>query len=264
LLAQEIESLNSLDFSSQGGWILGAAGSGKSTFFQALLWDLVKGNQEPISFETGLSSNSHDAWTRVELDEEKNQLQAIVAYRGPGAGLVGIDELHLDEVGGYLRLLEGRPALITSQGGAIFSTLSSLERQGIGLGYLLESMAFIISLKLVPGVCPYCCRPHNPQPEELRQIGLKPESLKKPYFVTNDGCEFCENRGYSENSLIYEFLRVTPQVVKILQDNPLGNELAIHLIKLGALVPSNSIAREKLYRGRITLNTYAQILQRKI
>jgi len=264
LLSQELEYFSTMELNARGGWIIGPPSSGKSTFLHSLVWSQSEKGLNPISFESKPSEISHKVWPRTHLDDERNQLQSLGSLRGSATNLVGIDELHPDELGVYLRLLEGRAILATSQGGGIFPTLANLERQGIGLGFHLESLQFIISLKLVPGICPYCSRPHQPTAEELTRLGLKPESLKKPYFVSNDGCDFCENRGFSESTLIYELLKVTPQVVKILQENPLGNEIAMHLVKMGTLVPMNSIAREKLYRGRITLNTYAQVLQKKI
>ena len=264
LLSQERDYFSSLNLKYKGGWILGPATSGKTNFYNSLLWDQCEKGLSPISFESNSNSCGYGLWPKVQLDEERNQLQSLGSFRGPGAELIGIDELHPDELGIYLRLVGDRPFLATSNGQGIFPALAQIEKQATGLGFILDSLEFIISLKLVPGICPYCTRPHSPGPEELVKIGLKPESLKKPFFVTNDGCDFCENRGYSESTLIYELLKINSQVIKIIQENPLGNEIASHLVRMGMLFPASSIAREKLYRGKISLKTYLQILQKKI
>ena len=264
LLAQDYEYFCALNLKHRGGWILGSATSGKTNFYNSLLWNQWEKGVAPISFEANTNSHEHKLWPKVQLDDDRNQLQALASYRGAGAELVAIDELHPEEFGMYLRILGDRPILATSQSHGVFPTLAQIERQETGLGFILDPLEFIISLKLVPGTCPYCIKPHSPKPDELVKLGLKPESLKKPLFVANEGCDFCENRGYSESVLIYELLKINSQVIKIIQENPLGNEIASHLVRMGNLIPASSVARDKLYRGKISLNTYLQILQKRI
>ncbi len=263
LLTRDYERITALDLSSKGAWILGKPEMGKSSFLRALLSQEQASTYRSVCYESKPSPLSYPHLS-LPLDEDRSELQTLGALQDSSFDLIGLDELAPSEVSIYLRLLGETPSILVTPAGAVFPTLARLEKEGEGLGFLLDHFHFLIQSKLVPGLCPYCIEPHRPQADQLAELGLKPDSLRKPHFYVSKGCEYCENRGYTDFTLVYELLFLTPPVQRILLENPLGNETAQHLLKSGALVSINQVAREKLYRGKISLETYVQILQKKI
>ncbi|PCJ21233.1 MAG: hypothetical protein COB02_01220 [Candidatus Cloacimonadota bacterium] len=263
LLPSDLNKLHNLNFSERGALIIGGQSSGKSTTYHALLDHSSKNGDRVFSLESQILVNKQKI-TQVQLDEERQQLQALSMSDSSVFGIIGLDQIHLQELAPNLRLIKNTPTFVTCNAHPIFPTLVGLEKSGESLGSILSKFHFIIFQKLVPSLCPYCIQPHRPTSDEITQLGLKPASLKKPIFYFSSGCDYCENKGYTDFTLIYELLTINSSVLKILSENPLGNELAMHLLKSGALTPLNNVAKDKLYSGKISLQTYAQIVQKKI
>jgi len=262
LLPQDYKKICDLDFTKGGALILGGETSGKTSLMHGLINSCLK-DKLTITIEEDPQKNFYQ-FPQLQLDTNRSQFGSLASLSTHAVDAVAFDSLYPQEIHSTLRVLPKKACLITSQAGAVFPTLASLEKQGENLGSILSRLHFVISLKLVPGLCPYCAQPHPLKPAEVAQMGIKPETLKKPSFYYSGGCEYCENRGYMEFTPIYELLWITPQTQKLLQENPLGNEVAMHLLKTGNLTPMNNVAKEKLYRGFIGIQTYAQILQKKI
>ncbi|MCJ8345725.1 hypothetical protein MJH12_09305 [bacterium] len=263
LISSDLTKFHKLNFKEKGGLILGSQSSGKSTTYHSLLSHSTNKNEKAFSLESQILCTKQN-FTQVELDEDRQQLQALSISDSSIYDVIGIDQLHLQELATNLRLIKNTPTFITCNSHPIFPTLISLEKSGESLGSILSKFQFILYQKLVPSLCPYCIQGHRPTADEITQLGLKPATLKKPIFYFSEGCDYCENKGYIEFTLIYELLMINASVIKLLSENPLGNELAMHLLKSGALTPLNNIAKDKLYSGSISLQTYAQILQKKI
>ena len=117
---------------------------------------------------------------------------------------VVLDGIHPTELASCARITGNQTLFASLSANPIFPTLSTIEKQGESLGFLLNKFNFIIYVKLVPSLCPYCSQPHRASNDEISQLGLKPETLKKPFFYYAEGCDYCENR-VTDFSIIYEF-----------------------------------------------------------
>jgi type IV pilus assembly protein PilB len=265
LLPAELKKMQDHDWSSRGMLILGAGNSGRSTSFQAVIHDQKLSGMSKVLLEEKPGPRFSHA-TQVLLDSERGQLQSLPYLATSGSiEMIGIDGLVPQELSTVLRTVRNRPFVVTCTSSyPVVPFLTGMEKQGIGLGFLLSSFEFILFQKLVPELCPYCIQPHIPKPDEIAKYRIKPESLKKPVFSYSGGCDYCQNTGSAGYTLIYEFLHVTPQVKKLLQEMPISNELAVQLLKCGALTSLNNVAKEKLYQGLISMQTYVQILHKKI
>ena len=263
ILPAEIQKIRSMNFGDRGALILGPSGMGKTVFLNALLSENHLKNNHYLYFSDHPTTKLNNV-SLIELDDQRLQLQALNAANMSSFDGVVLDGIHPTELASCARITGNQTLFASLSANPIFPTLSTIEKQGESLGFLLNKFNFIIYVKLVPSLCPYCSQPHRASNDEISQLGLKPETLKKPFFYYAEGCDYCENRGYIDFSIIYEFLHLTPQVQKLLQENPVGNEMAMHLLKSGSLIPIKNTARDKLYKGQISLNTYLQLLQKKI
>lgn len=263
ILPSDIQRIQSMNFNDRGALILGASGMGKTIFLNALLQEKMLKNNHYLYFSTRPTAKLENI-SLITLDAERRQLQSIGAASMSCFNGVVLDGIEPQQLTSCIRLVGDQTLFASMDSAPVFPALSSLEKQGESLGFILDKFHFIIYIKLVPGLCPYCTQPHRVTDEELTNAGLKPEIFRKPNFYYAVGCDYCENKGYTDFVLIYEFLDLESQVQKIIQENPVGNDMAMHLLKSGSLIPVRNSARDKLYRGKISLETYMLVIQKKI
>jgi type IV pilus assembly protein PilB len=80
---------------------------------------------------------------------------------------------------------------------------------------LTSSILCILAQRLVRRLCNECKEAYEPEPELVKELGLKqpPEKLYKP-----NGCDACNKTGYYGRVAVYELLRMTPSIKKLIID----------------------------------------------
>jgi len=80
---------------------------------------------------------------------------------------------------------------------------------------LTSSILCILAQRLVRRLCNECKEAFEPEPELVKELGLKqpPEKLYKP-----NGCDACNKTGYYGRVAVYELLRMTPSIKKLIID----------------------------------------------
>jgi type IV pilus assembly protein PilB len=86
---------------------------------------------------------------------------------------------------------------------------------GIEAFLVASSMLGIVSQRLVRRVCRACAAPYQPTPEELAFYEESGGSGKTT-FVRGTGCHICADTGYLDRIGVYEFLRMTPEIRRLL------------------------------------------------
>jgi type II secretory ATPase GspE/PulE/Tfp pilus assembly ATPase PilB-like protein len=76
------------------------------------------------------------------------------------------------------------------------------------------AMLCVIAQRLVRRNCADCCRPESPDPLLLAKFGVEPGANK---FVRGHGCSRCANSGYAGRIGVYEFLRMTEGVRRVVE-----------------------------------------------
>ncbi len=72
----------------------------------------------------------------------------------------------------------------------------------------------VLAQRLVKRVCPDCAQPHTPDKVLLDKFGLRPEDGR---FVRGAGCARCANQGSRGRVGMYEVLRLTPSVRRLVE-----------------------------------------------
>jgi type IV pilus assembly protein PilB len=86
---------------------------------------------------------------------------------------------------------------------------------GIEAFLVASSVLGIVSQRLVRRICRSCAVPYQPTAEELafyEESGGEP----KTSFVHGAGCSMCADTGYMDRIGVYEFLRMTPEIRRLL------------------------------------------------
>ncbi len=83
--------------------------------------------------------------------------------------------------------------------------------------YLLSSTVIgILAQRLVRVVCPFCQEPYSPSPAVLKEMKLNSSDLAGLKISEVKGCEKCSNTGYWGRTGIYEFLKITDDIQKLI------------------------------------------------
>jgi type IV pilus assembly protein PilB len=86
---------------------------------------------------------------------------------------------------------------------------------GIEAFLVASSMLGVVSQRLVRRVCQSCAAPYQPTPEELA-FYEEGGGSGKANFVRGTGCNLCADTGYLDRIGVYEFLRMTPEIRRLL------------------------------------------------
>ncbi len=86
---------------------------------------------------------------------------------------------------------------------------------GIESFHVASSVVAVVSQRLVRRVCQTCKAPYQPKDEELafyEDSGGRP----KVAFFHGEGCNFCAGTGYRDRIGVYELMRITPEIKRLI------------------------------------------------
>jgi type IV pilus assembly protein PilB len=95
------------------------------------------------------------------------------------------------------------------------AAIHRLLDMGIEAFLVASSVVALVGQRLVRRTCQSCMQPYEPSEEELafyREAG-GPEKEK---FFVGAGCNLCANTGYQDRIGVYELLRVTPEIKRLI------------------------------------------------
>jgi len=121
-------------------------------------------------------------------------------------------------------------------GHLVFSTLHTNDTAGtigrlLELGvkpYLLASaLNGIVAQRLVRTVCPYCKRDSHLMPDQIAALEINlPEDYKKRLPVKiGEGCTICRYTGYLGRTGIFEVLKISEKIRKLIKDKAEAKEI---------------------------------------
>ena len=97
-------------------------------------------------------------------------------------------------------------------------TAAALHRfldMGIESFLIASSVVAIVAQRLMRRICPSCKAPYTPPAEELafyENTGGTP----KTRFYAGKGCNFCAGTGYLDRIGVYELMRITPEIKRLI------------------------------------------------
>jgi len=86
---------------------------------------------------------------------------------------------------------------------------------GIESFLVASSVVAVVSQRLVRRICLTCKAPYQPKDEELafyEESGGRPKNA----FFRGEGCNFCADTGYRDRIGVYELMRITPEIKRLI------------------------------------------------
>ena len=150
--------------------------------------------QAGISFATGLRSILRQDPDVILVGEIRDVDTARVAVQSALTGHFVLSSLHATDCAAALhRFLD----------------------MGIESFLIASSVLAVVSQRLVRRICQTCKAPFQPKDEDLafyEESGGPPKST----FWMGQGCNFCAGTGYRERIGVYELMRITPEIKRLI------------------------------------------------
>ena len=202
------------------------------------------GSGKTVSLYTGLNilntegTNISTAEDPVEINLEGiNQVnvnakvgldfgEALRAFLRQDPDIVMVGEIRdLDTASIAIKAAQtGHLVLSTLHTNSAPETLTRLANMGVPAFNIATSVSLIIAQRLGRRLCSGCKQPADIPEQVLKDAGLTDEMLKDAEIYKPVGCDAC-NGGYKGRVGIYEVVKVTPALSKIIMDG--GNSLQI-------------------------------------
>ncbi|MFI5395865.1 MAG: ATPase, T2SS/T4P/T4SS family [Candidatus Binatia bacterium] len=197
--------------------VTGPTGSGKTTTLYAMLAETVSPKRNVVTIENPIEYQLPGA-NQVEINEKQGLTFAgtlrSILRQDPDVILVGeIRDNETAEVA--LRASQtGHLVLSTLHTNDSVSAITRLIDIGIEPYMLASSLHLIVAQRLVRLTCERCADPYEPDPMQLRVLGI---SELEHQFRRGVGCSSCRKSGYVGRRGVYEVMQITPEVAKLIE-----------------------------------------------
>ena len=204
--------------------VTGPTGSGKSTTLYTALSELNKEDVNIITVEDPVEANI-DGINQVQVNA-KAELTFASALRSilrQDPDIIMIGEIRDQETASIAvqASITGHLVVSTLHTNSSASTITRLEDMGIESYLIADSVIGVIAQRLVRRLCPDCKRPRKATAEEKEFMGLGTELDLTIYEPC--GCSKCERTGYKGRIGVYEIMRMTQPLRRIISQR-LGAE----------------------------------------
>ena len=120
----------------------------------------------------------------------------------------------------------GHMVMSTLHTNSAAETLTRLRNMGVPSFNIATSINLVIAQRLARRLCPQCKKPTDIPKQSLLEMGFLEADLQDPNFRIYEpaGCNECRE-GYKGRVGIYEVMKVTPEISRIIMED--GNAIAI-------------------------------------
>ena len=152
--------------------------------------------------------------------------------------------------------LTGHLVLSTLHTNDSVGAIARLRDFGIQPFAINSALLCVGAQRLVRRVCPSCAKPYTPTEEQVHAFGIDPAQTNG--FVLGEGCSECMNSGYKGRVGVYEVLRVTPSVQRVIEHEGTTNEIRDAAFVSGMRLMWQD-GLEKARQGQTTIEELAKV-----
>ncbi len=203
--------------------VTGPTGSGKTTSLYAILQKLRTETKNIITIEDPVEYKLQGI-TQVGVNEAigfgfANALRSVLR-QDPDVIMVGeIRDIDTAEIAAR-SALTGHLVLSTVHTNDTTSTITRLIDIGLAPYLVTSAVTGILAQRLIRKICPHCREETDP-PEEIERLDFQPP----PRYYRGRGCKACHYTGYKGRIGIYEFLRMTTPMKRLIARHFTEDEL---------------------------------------
>ena len=197
----------------------GPTGAGKTTTLYATLLEINSGGKNVTTVEDPVEY-VFPGINQVQTNEKAGLtfatgLKALLR-QDPDVILVG--EIR-DEPTARIAIqsaLTGHFVLSSLHGTDAVAALHRLLDMGIEAFLVASAIVGVVSQRLIRKMCDNCKVPYEPGAEEIAVFRQHSGGSEKTSFLQGEGCTYCSGTGYRDRIGIYELLRITPEIRRLI------------------------------------------------
>lgn len=202
--------------------VTGPTGSGKTTTLYSCLNYMNKPDIKIITTEDPVEYDLPGVM-QCQVNEEvgmtySGALRSILR-QDPDIILVGEIRDKLTANIAVEAALTGHLVLSTLHTNDAPSAVTRLLDVGIESFLIAATLEAIVAQRLVRKVCVTCKEMYDPEPEQLMELGLKPDAVVGKQFAYGRGCNKCNGTGYKSRMALYEMFRINDEIKQMIMDD---------------------------------------------
>lgn len=252
---------------SPNGIILasGPTGSGKTTTLYSILKNLNKEEVNITTIEDPVEIkierlNQSQINKKADITFASN-MRAILR-QDPDIIMVGeIRDMETLEVA-IAAALTGHLVLSSIHTNSAAATITRLIEMGAKDYLVASTLTGVIAQRLVRRLCPKCKVKYKPTLEDAKLVvsdSNKYEEFMNSTIYIAKGCEECDNQGYQGRLGVYEILRITKDIRKMIARNAIELDIEDAAIKAGMITLQESCYKH-IIEGETTISEFLRVL----
>ena len=197
---------------------VGPTGSGKTTTLYATLGDINSSDRNIMTIEDPVEYILPSV-NQIQINEQAGVTFAdglrSILRQDPDVILVGeIRDAETARIA-VQSALTGHLVLSSLHATDTAAAVHRFLDMGIEAFLVASAGLGFVGQRLVRRICPSCKVPYEPTDEEIA-FYLEAEGPNKDKFWIGEGCNFCAGTGYQERIGVYELLRITPEIKRLI------------------------------------------------
>ena len=197
--------------------VTGPTGSGKSTTLYTALSELNKEDVNIITVEDPVEANI-DGINQVQVNNKANLTfaSALRSILRQDPDIIMIGEIRDGETASIAvqASITGHLVVSTLHTNSAASSITRLEDMGVESYLIADSVIGVIAQRLVRRLCPMCKKPRQATADEKNFMGV--DESQEITIYEPCGCSKCDNAGYKGRIGVYEIMKMTPALKKII------------------------------------------------
>lgn len=213
--------------------VTGPTGSGKSTTLYTALSELNTEDVNIITVEDPVEANI-DGINQVQVNTKANLTfaSALRSILRQDPDIIMIGEIRDSETAeiAVRASITGHLVVSTLHTNSTASSVARLEDMGVESYLIADSMVGIIAQRLVRRLCE-CKKPKEATVEEKQLLGV--DTDKSCIIYEPCGCKLCNNTGYYGRMGIYEIMKISPAIKRLISKNADAEDINNQAVKEG-------------------------------
>ena len=213
--------------------VTGPTGSGKSTTLYTALSELNTEDVNIITVEDPVEANI-DGINQVQVNTKANLTfaSALRSILRQDPDIIMIGEIRDSETAeiAVRASITGHLVVSTLHTNSTASSVARLEDMGVESYLIADSMVGIIAQRLVRRLCE-CKKPKEATVEEKQLLGV--DTDKSCTIYEPCGCKLCNNTGYYGRMGIYEIMKISTAIKRLISKNADAEDIKNQAVKEG-------------------------------
>ncbi|HVL66677.1 MAG TPA: ATPase, T2SS/T4P/T4SS family [Vicinamibacterales bacterium] len=242
--------------------VVGPTGSGKTTTLSSAISSIKSGKTNIITIEDPIEYQIPGV-NQTQVNEKAkltfaSALRAILR-QDPDVVLVGEIRDHETAKIAMQAAQTGHLVLSTLHTDDAPSTVTRLMDMGMEPYVIASALIGVVAQRLVRRLCTTCRRQYTPEPETLRALNITEADAAQFVFYRAVGCEECNHTGYRGRIALYEVMRVTEKVRRLIAQKA-GEDMVREAAVAGGMIALGEDGLAKVKSGITTAEELLRVV----